>query len=78
MAERVEEVVGSVLGIAAEQLSQDSSSQNVQSWDSLRQLSIILALESAYGISISTEEALEMGSIGTIKEILSRHGVTVG
>ena len=73
MAESVEEVVASVLGVPAGELSDDSSIGSVPSWDSLRQLSVILALESAYGTSISTDEALEMNSIAAIKQVLARH-----
>ena len=75
MPQRVEEVVGLILGVAADTISDDSSSDNTQGWDSLRQLSILLALESAYGISISTNEAMDMSSIAHIKTVLKRHGV---
>ena len=75
MSERLEKVIGSILGVPAETLSYDSSSDNTQEWDSLRQLSILLALESAYGISISTNEAMDMSSIANIKAVLKRHGV---
>ena len=77
MPERLEEVVGSILGVAADTISDDSSSENMQSWDSLRQLSIILAVESAYGISIGTNEAMDMNSIAAIKAVLKRHGVAL-
>ena len=75
MAERLEEVIGSVLNVPVEALSDDSSTENTPNWDSLRQLSILLALESAYGISITTDEAVDMNSIAAIKVVLKRHGV---
>ncbi len=75
MTEPLEEVIGSVLGVSPESLSDDSSIENVQSWDSLRQLSILLALESAYGITISTDEAIDMNGISAIKALLAKHGV---
>ena len=75
MTEPLEEVIGSVLGVSPESLSDDSSIENVQEWDSLRQLSILLALESAYGIAITTDQALDMNSISAIKAVLARHGV---
>ena len=77
MAERLEEVIGSVLGVPAEILSDDSSADNTESWDSLRQLSILLAVESAYGISITTDDAVDMNSIAAIKAVLKRHGVEI-
>ena len=73
----MEEVIGSVLNVPAEALSDDSSTENTPNWDSLRQLSILLALESAYGISITTDEAVNMNSIAAIKAVLKRHGVKI-
>ena len=78
MAERLEEVIGSVLNVPLEALSDDSSTENTPNWDSLRQLSILLALESAYRISITTDEAVDMNSISAIKAVLKRHGVKTG
>ncbi len=75
MPERLEKVIGSILGVPAETLSDDSGSDNTQGWDSLKQLSILLALESAYGISISANEAMDMSSIANIKAVLKQHGV---
>ena len=75
MAERLEEVIGSVLALPPESLSDQSSIENTDAWDSLRQLSILLALESAYGITITTEQALDMTSIAAIKDVLAKHGV---
>ena len=75
MPERLEEVISSILGVPAEALSEDSSTENTEGWDSLRQLSILLALESAYGISITTTEAIDMNSIAAIKAVLKRHNV---
>ena len=75
MPEPLEEILSSVLAVPVEQLSDASSSQNVQNWDSLRQLSIILAVESAYGISISPQDAMNMNSVSTIKAVLAKHGL---
>ena len=75
MTEPLEEVIGSVLGVSPQSLSDDSSIENVQAWDSLRQLSILLALESAYGITITADQALDMNSISAIKAILAKHNV---
>ncbi len=75
MTEPLEEVIASVLGISPQSLSDDSSSENVQEWDSLRQLSILLALENAYGITITTDQALDMNSISAIRALLAEHGL---
>ena len=75
MPEPLEEVISSVLGVSPQSLSDESSIENVEAWDSLRQLSILLALESAYGITITADQALDMNSISAIKALLDKHGV---
>jgi acyl carrier protein len=75
MQERLEEVIGLIIDVPAEKLSDDSNSDNTPGWDSLRQLSIIMAVESAYGVSISTKDALDMNSLGNIRAVLKNHGV---
>ncbi len=75
MSEPLEEVISSVLGVSPQSLSDESSIENVEAWDSLRQLSILLALESAYGITITADQALDMNSISAIKALLAKHGV---
>ncbi len=75
MVAALEEVISSVLGVSPQSLSDDSSIENVEAWDSLRQLSILLALESAYGITITADQALDMNSISAIKAVLAKHGV---
>ena len=75
MSEPLEEVISSVLGVSPQSLSDDSSIENVEAWDSLRQLSILLALESAYGITITADQALDMNSISAIKALLAKRGV---
>ena len=73
----LEEVISSVLGVSPQSLSDESSIENVEAWDSLRQLSILLALESAYGITITADQALDMNSISAIRAMLAKHGVDV-
>ena len=75
MPETLEEVISSVLGVSPQSLSDNSSTENVQEWDSLRQLSILLALESTYGITITADQALDMNSVSAIKALLAEHGV---
>lgn len=78
MTEPLIEVIAAVLGVPAGQLNDDSSARTVQTWDSLRQLSILLALESAYGITIGSDDAVQLTSIKAIRSVLSKHGVHPG
>ena len=56
-------------------LSEESSPDTVQSWDSLNHLNIILAMEQEFGIELSVEDAMNMVNVGRIREMLRAYGV---
>jgi len=45
-----------VFDISPDQINEDSSIDNIENWDSLKHLNLILALEEEFGISIPDEE----------------------
>lgn len=51
-------------------LNEESSPDNVESWDSLKHLNLILAIEQDFGITLSDEEIIEMMNVQLILEIL--------
>jgi acyl carrier protein len=73
--DRVAHVVSKVFGIPADQVTNDTSPDNVKLWDSLQHLNLVMALEAEFGISLSPEEAMEMLSVGLIRMALRERGV---
>jgi acyl carrier protein len=53
--------------------SDDLSMLNVESWDSLAHIGLILEIERRFKVKISAAEAIEMVSIRAIKEVLEQH-----
>ncbi|MFZ4590384.1 MAG: acyl carrier protein [Ignavibacteria bacterium] len=49
-------VMSAVFEIPAEEINENSSIDNIQSWESLKHLNLILALEEEFEISIPDEE----------------------
>ena len=75
--DRLYVTVAAVLGVAPGELTDDTSPESAAAWDSLNHLNIVMAVEGEFGISLSADEVLEMGSIGAIRTILATHGVEV-
>ena len=48
----------------------------LEGWDSLGHVDLMLALESTYGVSFGLDEMLLMESVGDVKEMLENKGVT--
>ena len=53
---KIKQVMSAVFEIPLESIADDASSDNIENWDSLRHLNLILALEEEFGISIPDEE----------------------
>lgn len=64
------EIVARALGCPSSAITADSAMKRTHKWDSLGHVSVVTALEEAYGVSISDEEIL---SLTTMKAILDFH-----
>lgn len=71
-AEDLTQFVGSTLGLKS--VSPDSAMGDDRRWDSLNQVSLILALEQAYDVSISPDLIGELISIPAIIEFFRTEG----
>jgi acyl carrier protein len=75
--DRLCQMIAGVLGVPASELSDTSSPDTIAAWDSLNHLNLVMALESEFGVSLSPEDALEMRTVGLMREILRRNGVEI-
>jgi acyl carrier protein len=53
---KIKQVMSLVFEVPLESIADDASSDNIENWDSLRHLNLILALEDEFGVSIPDEE----------------------
>lgn len=57
---RIKAVMSSVFDIEMEAINEDSSQDNIESWDSIKTLDLIVALEEEFGVTIPLEEVGNM------------------
>lgn len=60
MKDRIKEIMGDVFEINPNQITNDSSPSTIQSWDSLRHINLIVALEEEFNIKFTDEDILQM------------------
>ena len=70
----VEEVIARVFKIDSRTLVDGSGRDAIEQWDSMGHLQLITELEQHFGVSLSIGDAMEMVSVGKVKEILRRYG----
>jgi acyl carrier protein len=64
------QVMATVLNVGIDMIGDDSSMDNVPTWDSLRHMNLVLALEEEFGVSIPDEDAANITSYALIKLVL--------
>lgn len=66
MREKVFAIVSSVVRVPKETITEASSSDTVEAWDSLKHINLILALEEAFGVQFDDEIIPELNSVNKI------------
>ena len=55
--EKLKTVVATVLNVDVSRIDANASSDTIESWDSLRHMNLVLALEDEFGVSLPDEDA---------------------
>lgn len=71
--DKVKTIVAQVLEVPVDTLNEESSPDSLDSWDSLKHMNLVLALEQSFDVTFSEEDITEMMSveiiIATLKEL---------
>jgi acyl carrier protein len=68
--ERVRSIAADVLNIPASRITADSSTESVETWDSVQHLNLVLALEQEFSVQFDPEEIDQMNNIGRVAGII--------
>jgi acyl carrier protein len=71
-----EDIVAQTFGIEPEAVKDDSGRENVEGWDSLGHMNLVMEIEEVYGVALSTDDALEIVDVASLKRILLERGAT--
>jgi acyl carrier protein len=66
----VNAIVAEVFEIPVGQINKQTTMENVDTWDSLRHMEMIVAIERRFNVEFEAEEALEMTSVEAINRML--------
>ena len=71
MEEKIKAVMADILGIEVASIDTNTSTENVQMWDSLKQVNLILALEEEFDVNFSEAQMFSINSYKTIYDTLT-------
>jgi acyl carrier protein len=67
--EKVIQVLVNILQVSPEEISTKTTSDDVEKWDSMNHINMILALEQEFGVRYDEEQVVSMLSVGEIIEV---------
>lgn len=77
LAEKLKEVMARVFNVGEEMITEDASPDTIETWDSLRHMNLVLALEEEFGVELTDDEVVEIISYKLIKIVLREHGIAL-
>jgi len=72
---RPEDLVARTFGVPPSVVTDTTSNQSLAEWDSLGHITLLMELESTYGVTLSPEESMQVTSVAAIKKLLADRGM---
>jgi len=72
---QLNKVIARVLQVNETEINDNSSPENINTWDSFNGLMLAMELEKEFKISFTMEEIMDVTNVKDIKRHLSKHGV---
>lgn len=76
MNQRLASVLAEIFGIRADQITLELTKDQVGSWDSLKQMDLVMTLEREFGIALEIPDIVRMDSVRTIVDVLAGKGLS--
>ena len=70
MEERIRTIMSAVFDLPIESINDESSPDSIESWDSLKHINLVVALEEEFEINFTDNEILEIINFKLIKKIV--------
>ncbi|WP_454781356.1 acyl carrier protein [Legionella sp. WA2022007384] len=78
MNKRLVSVLANVFGLRADEIKVELTKANLGSWDSLKQMDLVVSLEREFNIALEIPDIIKMDSVGQIIDVLANKGVDLG
>lgn len=75
MEDKIKQIMSNIFRIIEDEINEESSTENIENWDSLNHINLIISIEEQFAVSISEDEMVEMTIFNNIKRILKDKGV---
>jgi acyl carrier protein len=72
MQDRIKAVMAQIFNVDIGAINAESSPENVERWDSLRHMQLIMAIEDEFGVTFSDDEIPDLLSLSLIENSVGK------
>lgn len=72
MDDRLKKILAEILEIKEDQIDERITSDNIESWDSFKQMNIIIAIEEEFDLLFDEEESILSNSYTSLLKIIKK------
>ena len=77
MSNKLYSIISKVMDVPESEINDQTSPENVESWDSLNLYMLIDDIETEFNVKFILEEILEIENVGDFKKQLKKHGIDI-
>jgi acyl carrier protein len=70
--EQLRGIASDIFGVPAVEITESSSPETIESWDSVQHLNLVLAMEEQFAVQFDPEEMDQMKNMGEIAGLLDK------
>jgi acyl carrier protein len=71
----LKELLAKIFKVPLNIITDDASPDNIDSWDSLQHMNLVLALEGFFGVEMTDDQVVDILSYKLIKLVLEENGI---
>jgi acyl carrier protein len=72
MKDKIKNIMSAVFDIDKDTIGDDASTTNLENWDSINHMNLVLAIEEEFNIVFDDEEIVQITSLKSIESTLSK------
>ena len=75
MEQKLKTIMAEVLEISTDQIDVSTTIENIEAWDSLKHITLLMSIEEMFKVKLEMEEMIKMTSFEDIKSVLGKRGI---
>lgn len=72
---QLESLFANILREPVEAMNDETSPRNTRTWDSLKHIELVMAVEATYSVQFTMPEIASLNSLGNVRQLLEAKGI---